>query len=173
MFSLDAVDLFLNEVRLELPRTPAHTDSRPSVPVERYARRLAAGNGFQPFLWLVEHEPFKALGVSQDSEVDAALLIQNLFHLVPMPVHFWKFHACVCCDYAVNRHTGLQHEQEHRRRVLAARERNRVIIVIADKLSPAYGHKKAPVWAHVVGTVPTWGENAIFHRFSRLGFCCW
>ena len=67
----------------------------------------------------VEHKPFKTLGVAQDRQVDAPFLIQYLVDLIPMAVHFGKFHSRVRRENAVNGHPGLQHKQEHGRRVLA------------------------------------------------------
>ena len=119
LFLFQPVDLFGDQMGLELAGTPAHTNTRPAVPIGRYTQLRPVFKCFRFFFRLVEHKPFKTLGVAQDRQVDAPFLIQYLVDLIPMAVHFGKFHACVRRENAVNGHPGLQHKQEHGRRVLA------------------------------------------------------
>ena len=61
---LEVVDLFADKVRFELAGTPAHPDSRPAVSKTGDAEALPVFNtGFLLF-WLVEHQPFKPLGMA-------------------------------------------------------------------------------------------------------------
>ena len=106
------VDLFGNQVRLELASTPAHGHSRPAVARQRLAHSNTAFYG--PFLLLgnIKHQPLKAVGMPQGGNVDAAFPVEMFVQLGDMGLHLRKFHGGIRIEYAVNGHFLFNHQQQ-------------------------------------------------------------
>ena len=78
VFALESVDLLVYKVRFELSGTPAHTDTRPAVSVQRDAHLLPELNCSRLLLRLLKHEPFKALRMPQHCHVNTAFMEKML-----------------------------------------------------------------------------------------------
>ena len=93
--AFEPVDLLGDEVRFELPGTPADADSRPAVAVGRDAQLCTVFQTAGLLLGFVEHQVFKALGMPQRGNMDAALPEKMLVQFGKVFVHFRELHAGV------------------------------------------------------------------------------
>ena len=93
--AFEPVDLLGDEVRFELPGTPADADSRPAVAVGRDAQSCAVFQTTGLLLGFIEHQVFKALGMPQRGDMDAALPKKMLVQFGKVFVHFRELHAGV------------------------------------------------------------------------------
>ena len=101
VFALESVDRPVDQMRFELPGTPANSYTRPAVSVQRDAHLLPELNCSRLLLWLLEHEPFKALRMPQHCHVNAALTKQMLVQKFQMLIHFWEFHTNIYPNYFI------------------------------------------------------------------------
>ena len=118
------VDLFGNQVRLELASTPAHFHSRPAIAGQRLAHSDTAFNGPLLLLGNIKHQPLKTMGMPQGGDMDAALPVEKIIQLGNMGLHLRKFHGRIRIEYAVNGHILFNHQQQERTGVLPAGHRN-------------------------------------------------
>ena len=116
-------------MRLELASTPAHGHSRPAVARQRLAHSNTAFNGPFLLLWNIKHHPFKAMGVSQGDDMDAAFPIEKIVQFGDMGLHLRKFHARIRIENAVNGHFLFHHQQKERRTVFSSAQADSVIKV--------------------------------------------
>ena len=93
--AFEPVDLLGDEVRFELPGTPADADSRPAVAVGRDAQLCTVFQTAGLLLGFVEHQVFKALGMPQRGDMDAALPEKMLVQFGKVFIHFRELHAGV------------------------------------------------------------------------------
>ena len=101
-----------DQVRFELPGTPAHPYARPSVAVKRNPFLDSVFDGFRLDLRLVEHEVLEAVLCAQDRDMDAALLEKIGVQLFQVLVHFGKYHSRIREQHHVDRHVPFDHEQQ-------------------------------------------------------------
>ena len=117
--AFEPVDFLGDEVGFEQPGTPADADSRPAVAVGRDAQFCTVFQTAGLLLGFIEHQVFKALGMPQRSDMDAALPVKMLVQLGKMRIHFGKLHAGVRRQHHVDGHTALDHQKQHGGTVLA------------------------------------------------------
>ena len=113
IFSLfEPVDFFRYEVGFKLPSTPAHLHSRPAVAGQGLVHGDTALNGPLLLLGDIEHQPLKAMGMAQGSDVDASLPVEQIVQLGDVGFHLRKLHPRVGVEYAVDGHILLQHQKQ-------------------------------------------------------------
>jgi len=78
------------------------------------AHSNTAFNGPFLLLWNIKHHPFKAMGVAQGGDVDAALPVEQIIQLGDMGLHLRKLHTRIRIEYAVNGHFLFDHQQQER-----------------------------------------------------------
>ena len=107
------VDLLGDEVRFELPGTPADADTRPAVAIGRDAQLCPVFQTAGLLLGFVEHQVFKALGMPQRGDMDAAFPEKMLVQFGEVFIHFRELHAGVCRQHHVDGHIPFDHQKQH------------------------------------------------------------
>jgi hypothetical protein len=71
-------------------------------------------------LWFLKHEPFKAFGVPQGSDMDATLTAEQIVQFLKMLIHLWELHAGIGGQHHIDGHILFDHQQKHGCTVLAS-----------------------------------------------------
>ena len=122
LFAFEPINLFIHKMGFELSGTPTYFHPRPTVAGQRLAHSDTALYGPLLLLGNVIHQPFKAMGVPQSGDMDAALPVEKIIQPCDMGLHLRKFHGRIGVENTINGHTLFNHQQEHGRRILPAGE---------------------------------------------------
>ena len=113
------VGLLGNQMGFKLAGTPAHPHPRPTIASRRLTHSNTALYGPLLLLGNIEHEPFKTVGMPQGGNVQSSLPKKKIIQLGDMGLHLRELHASVRIEYAVDRQTLFDHQNQKTRAVFS------------------------------------------------------